>query len=219
MKKKIISLIGILIVLIVCVCLGTKGKTDVMVQNEILTMTRQHQKGIYYIITELSLPVVTSQISDAEQVDSIFFDGHNYRFDKKRYSIVTTSYRKVQDTCPFLTNKGTLLMGGQEYLVVLDEDGYSFIERKGEQWGETTVLIYALFNLGSDEAWRNVLTDDCVISEKKQSFEETEVQGRTVYFISGNGNTLAYVMDNEVCYVLSCKGEKNDLISYIENTL
>ena len=49
MKKKIISLIGILIVLIVCVCLGTKGKTDVMVQNEILTMTRQHQKGIYYI--------------------------------------------------------------------------------------------------------------------------------------------------------------------------
>ena len=48
MKKKIISLIGILIVLIVCVCLGTKGKTDVMVQNEILTMTRQHQKGIYY---------------------------------------------------------------------------------------------------------------------------------------------------------------------------
>lgn len=63
------------------------------------------------------------------------------------------------------------------------------------------------------------MTDDCVISEKKQSFEETEVQGRTVYFISGNGNTLAYVMDNEVCYVLSCKGEKNDLISYIENTL
>lgn len=135
MKKKIISLIGILIVLIVCVCLGTKGKTDVMVQNEILTMTRQHQKGIYYIITEMSLPVVTSQISDAEQVDSIFFDGHNYRFDKKRYSIVTTSYRKVQDTCPFLTNKGTLLMGGQEYLVVLDEDGYSFIERKGGTMG------------------------------------------------------------------------------------